>query len=307
MIMDRSTSFPRSLLAATVMALAAVPPAAQAADVTALDWSLRAPTQEHVTFVGAVNFDSAGGPAGAMLYPAPNAAGLLAAIITHGVLAEATKKSEKEKLQQEANKVLQPYQPVLQSYGSRDLMQRALQRMPPGQQLLEGDDSAGTGLTVETVPVFSLTQDQTAIVLDNDITVSGSGLGDARPYRNVVRVVSSVHAVADPSAYWTADQGERLKNESATLLAESLRIALQQATATPQAQAPVFKTIRYEEGSTEKMERGQPLEVRCDRVVLRTLRGWLMSVPRRANDVAADAPCAASAGTGTSSVADAAR
>jgi hypothetical protein len=41
----------------------------------------------------------------------------------------------------------------------------------------------------------------------------------------------------------------------------------------------VFRTVRYQEGGAEKIERAQVLEQQCGRTVLRTLRGWLLSVP----------------------------
>jgi hypothetical protein len=44
------------------------------------------------------------------------------------------------------------------------------------------------------------------------------------------------------------------------------------------AESP-HRTFRYPEGGVEKMERAQLVEAHCGRALLRTLRGWLMSVP----------------------------
>jgi len=52
------------------------------------------------------------------------------------------------------------------------------------------------------------------------------------------------------------------------------------------------KTVRFPQGGTERIERAQVLAERCDRVLIRTLRGEIMSVPRRSSACSA-APAAA--------------
>ncbi|UUZ52375.1 hypothetical protein LP419_22905 [Massilia sp. H-1] len=63
------------------------------------------------------------------------------------------------------------------------------------------------------------------------------------------------------------------------MFAQSLDIALADVQATPGTAAP-FKTVRFTEGGAERMERAQVLSEKCGQIVLRTLRGNLMSVPR---------------------------
>jgi hypothetical protein len=258
--------------------------AASAALVHAQDieWAVRAPKEERVVFQGAVSFDGAGSGAAGMLYPAPNLAGFLAAVITHGLLVESTKKGQKDKLQQEADKVLVPYQDVLNGYTATELMRRSVDKATTGRgkRLLDASQSGDTGWLVESTPAFSLTQDQSAIVLDNGIAIYAPGDRANAAYKNVVRVVSRPKAADDLAVFWTAGGGEKLKDESANLLAESLDIALNQA-AGDAGNANPHKTFRYLEGGSEKMERGQLVSERCGRVVLKTLRGWLMSVPSR--------------------------
>src|SRR5213594_1284277 len=248
-----------------------------------IEWSLRAPKEERVVFQGAVSFDAAGGSGAPMLYPAPNLAGFLAAVITHGVLVESTKKGQKDKLQQEADKVLSPYQEVLSGYAAKELMQRGVDKATTGRtrRLLDSSDGDATGWLVESSPVFSLTQDQSAIVLDNSIAIYAPADHASAAYKNVVRVISKPKSAGDLPDFWIAGGGEKMKDESAGLLAESLDIALKQAAGDDASDANAHKTFRYLEGSTERMERGQLVSERCDRVVLKTLRGWLMSVPAR--------------------------
>jgi hypothetical protein len=74
--------------------------------------------------------------------------------------------------------------------------------------------------------------------------------------------------------------GERLKEESADLFARSLEIAWREIGNASRKDDPVRpKTIRYRQGKSEKMERAELIDTKCNRVVVRTLRGWLMSVP----------------------------
>jgi hypothetical protein len=246
-------------------------------------WSLRLPKEEKVAYRGVASFDAVGLAGGQMLYPAPNVVGLLAAVLTHGVVVETVKSKERQKAQEEADKILEPYQPVLGEYRHRDLMRRGLQKVSEGRRgrLIEFSDKPGTGWRIDSEPVFSLTQDQRAIVLDNVISMYPPGDAPAPAYRNTVRVISVPREGQDLVASWIANGGEKVKEESSLLFAESLEIALDDAIAGPVQDDVPQKTIRYFEGGKEKMERGHFVGERCDRILLRTLRGSLMSVPPR--------------------------
>ena len=83
----------------------------------------------------------------------------------------------------------------------------------------------------------------------------------------------------DPTETWLADQGKRLKEISAWLFSESLKIAMSAAYSGADTTEQPVRTIRYFEGSAEKMERAQVISEQCGRMVIKTLRGALMSVP----------------------------
>ena len=245
-----------------------------------LGWSLKVPQEEIVAFQGTANFDGAGMGAAQMLYLAPNIAGFFAGLITHGILLDATRNSQKRKILDAADKVLAPYQPVLSSYKYRDLMQRALEKTTTAgvKRLVEPSEKPGADLLIESVPVFSMTQDQTAIVLDNAIAIYVPGAASATAYKNIIRVVSPSAVKPDLVSFWLAKEGDALKAESARLLAESLDLALSEIAESTERDRP-HRTVRYIEGTTERMERGQIVKELCDRIVLMNLRGWLMSVP----------------------------
>lgn len=261
-------------------ALPQVPPAATPLPA-ASGWSLRLPADGKVSYRGVVGFDQAGAGGGSMLYPAPNAVGLLVAVLAHGAIVESAKIAQKEKMQADANVVLSPYQGAISNFELRELMRRARDKAAPvaAARLIEPTEDPGQDMVVHSVPTFSLTQDQKAIVLDNTIGIRLPGAAAAAAYQSTIRVVSSVKEVEDPLAYWTSNDGEKLKDESAQLVSESLAIALQDMRADAKAAPPSFRTVRYREGVAEKMERAQVIGTRCDRLLIRTLRGLLMSVP----------------------------
>lgn len=244
-------------------------------------WSLLLPKEEAVAYRGLVSMDKAGSQTADMLYVAPNAAGLITAVIAHGLATDLHKDLQKKALQDAADVVLKPYRPLLNDYKHTELMQAALDKTPwTGAKVLAGPAQArGTGWVVESLPFFSMTQDQRALVLDNIVSVYPPGEMSKPLYQSTVRVVSQPRMAPDMQRYWRDDAGAALKAESTSLLAHSLALALQETAPPVTGDAPAFRTVRYREGEAEKMERAQVLSQACDRQVIRTLRGWLMSVP----------------------------
>ena len=252
---------------------------------------LRLPKTDQVVFQGMVSRDDAGGPGTPMLYPMPGLAGLVAAIATHGAIVGISRNSEKSKLQQVADKVLDPYRDAIDGFSNRELMQRGMARLTPGgdYRLIEASDAAGAGWVVESEPEFTMTQDQRALVLHNTVTVRAADASASVRFRNVVKVVSDPLAEnAEPETAWRARQGEPLRQESVELFAHSLRIVLKELAATAGDGPKTDKSFLYSEGGARKLERGQLLETLCHRAVVRTLRGWLMSIPARERSAVAD-------------------
>jgi len=285
--------------AADEVATAAAAPLALPA-LPAAGWAIRLPKDDIVLFKGLSRFDGAGGPGAQILYPAPGIIGLLAAVATHGAIVEGQKKAEKERIQATADRVLVAYQPVLGAYTYRELMQQALGLAQSqgaaagsgGGRLIGFADQRGAEWLLESAPVYFIAPDERAIVLDLAVAVYAPGPAAAPVYQNLIRVVSQPQEGSDPAAFWTANQGENLKQTSAALLAESLEIVRGQVAGAAVAEAAVHKTLRYMEGSTERMERGQVISAQCNRLLIKNLRGWLMSLPTRTEaGAAAQAPC----------------
>lgn len=246
-------------------------------------WALRIPAAEKLVYRGLLNLDHAGvGNSAGMVYPAPNAAGAIAALITHGLILESAKSQQRNAQEEAANQVLQPYRAVLDGYGPEELMQRGREKMAT-----EGDKyllpprtiPEPSAWVVESAPVFFLTQDQRALVLDNTVYIQAPNAPAESAQRQSVRVVSNPTLADDASEYWLKEGGERLKAESAALLASSLDIALAELKEPAASPALPYRTVRYREGGSEKMERAQIVRESCGRSLIRNLRGYLMQVP----------------------------
>ena len=248
-------------------------------DAASVDWVIRVPAAEPVAVNGVVSFDTAGTGPGSMLYPAPGAVGLLAAIVTHGIIESSVKRKQRIKMQEDADQILLPYRATLATLSNRDVEQAALSRHPFGDR--KKPDVSVAGATpqwrINSTPHFLLTQDQRAFIVDNAIDVYAPA-SDVPAYRTVVRVVSRPRDEQDLVTLWTADQGSELKKEWAYLFSESVEVALKTARS---GAGEAFTTMRYMEGGSEKIERAQVLYRECGRAVLRTLRGTPMSVPVR--------------------------
>jgi len=268
------------------------PAAAAAAPETAAGpaWSLRLPQGDIVVYRGEVNFDQAGGKGQAMLYPggfgAAGLIGLVAGVATHAIVESSIRSGQKSKIQQQADAVLMQYRDVLDAYGEKDLYARAVPYMDAagGKAVVPSTQEISDGRMVITDPVFSMTQDQSAIVLDAAVTIYAPGPHDedAKPaYQNTVRVVSSPRAEADLAAFWKANGGEALKDQSARLFARGLDLAIADMAQQEQSGTPAYRSIHYADGRADKVERGQVIAETADGTVLRNLRGWIMAVPPR--------------------------
>lgn len=255
-------------------------------------WSFYLPKDDKVVYRGLVSFDDAGKNSGQMLYASPNAAGFLAAILTHGVIVESQKKNQKDQLQVEADNVLVPYQTILGDYLHKDLMQNGLQKISMGgkKELIELTEKSNSDWLIYSSPIFLLTQDQSAIVLENAISIYAPGAPETSAYQNIIRVVSEPKEDKDLVNLWTNNQGEKLKDESASLFARSIEISMNDMVSSTDNDNIPQKTFRYYQGQDKKVERGYLISENCNRMVIKSLRGQLISIPSH-NDSSSDEHC----------------
>lgn len=264
----------RLLGMAVALGCIATPVGAQEAGNNSL--SIVVPSGEKVPWRG-IPVDEAAGSVGAMLYPAPNPAGLLVAILTHAALSRGSQDAERRAKQEEADRVLQPHGEALSQMSPTRLLEQTLKHWSrEGENTLIADTGAArTGWIIELQPAFSMAPDGRTIVLDNAVKVYKRATPESPHFQNIVRIVSSPKPAGGDQEQDAAKLP--LLDESAQMLAHSFDLALQfGGDSSPDA---VSRTQRYRFGDGEKMERGAVLASVCSRVVLRTLRDWLMSVP----------------------------
>lgn len=251
----------------------------------AQDWAVRLPNETNLQFRGVLGNESAGGSGSAMLYPAPNVAGLVAALVTHGLLNSATRKREATLAQEAANKVLDPYRGLIADLRHDDVFQLALmqRRANAKSRVAVPGEAPGADWMFAVEPVFSMTQDQNALLLDIAVVVYAPNAPAAPAYQNALRVVSAPIASDDPLVFWSENNGQNLKSVSAQLMAMALELAANEVdksnSKAAESTAPNQRTMRYVQGKSERIERAELLRVTCDRAVIKTLRGGLMWVP----------------------------
>ena len=254
-------------------------------------WMLRVPLDAPVAFQGALGNEGVDVGGGGMLYPAPNVAGFLAAVITHGLIVEAQKSKRARDMQAAADKVLEPYRPALSDFSHEQLAQSWLaDKTVVTHKALRGVDEPVTADSwlIEALPVYTLAQDQRSVTLDLIVAVREPGEPNPPRYQRRVSIVSAPRVEADGVNSWLADRSGALRDTSRQMFAESLNIALRMMNVDLDKLDAPFRTIRYTAGTTERMERAQLLEARCGRMLIKTLRGTLMSVPASDPSVA---PC----------------
>jgi hypothetical protein len=248
-------------------------------------WALRLPTDDKVAFSGALDYEGASVNSNPMLYPAPNAAAFLASVVTHGLIVGSQKDGQRKKAQEHADKVLDPYQSLLGTISYQELARRWVDGMPPGsgRTLIGAAESpGGDEWLIETTPVFQMAQDQRTLSLDALVSIRAPGVTGDAGNSSRIRVISPPVEGADPPEVWAAEQGRKLKEVVAWLFSESLDIAMKVAIDGGNTDQP-FRTIRYVEGTAERMERAQLVSEHCGRLVIKTLRGSFMSVPVKAS------------------------
>lgn len=205
---------------------------------------------------------------GSMMYPGGGGVeGFLAAVIVHGLLLHGSRTAMRSEQQAKANQVLNPHRPAIDGLTPDLLLTAAREQLPPAQR--------GRAYVLELRPSYSMSSDERTLVLDNAIRVMAA---QGSPQDRIVRVIAPALQATDPSAHWQQDQGQPLQVQAVAMLAHSIQLALR--VPSDAAAGTAARTLRYRTGTSETMERGKLLAEGCDRIVMETLRGWLLSAPR---------------------------
>lgn len=235
---------------------------------------------------GMVSFDQAGLGTGSMLYPVGNAglAGLLVGVLTHGALTEASKKAQRQQLQEQADRVLEPYSGAIAATTHSTLAKGVLPLLAASGVELEMVQDSATPPTgrwlFQWQPVYTMTQDQSSLLLDNMVALYSPESPQEPVYQSIIRVVGHPRAETEPRLAWLDNDASAWHKASADLLARAMRLAVQQWQGRYASAADLpQRTVRYRLGREERIERAQILDEQCTTTLLRNLRGGLMEVP----------------------------
>jgi len=181
-----------------------------------------------------------------------------------------------------ADRVLQPYRSVLDRFTTSELLRSSIAKtaFPDEKRPLTTEERTQfcNAWIITSEPVILMTQDQTTLVLGNMITIRAEDSAE-HSYKNIVKIVSRPISNVEPVAWWTAQDGARLKEQSAAMVAESIDVAWADMQVKLGGKDSAQQTVRYFEGGAKKVERAQVIREACGRIVMRTLRGGLMIVP----------------------------
>jgi hypothetical protein len=246
--------------------------------------SLRLPDQELVRFQGLANNDHAGGsPAGILYFGGP--IGLVAGIITQGAIEKHQQDKLKQTMHDIADQVLTPYQATLHRFTNKAFAERAYEvfSTEEAKTLLRALDPQATGLKIDCSPGFFMTTDARTVIIENPILIYTTSATAKTPpiFKNVVRIVAIPRPPHGESAEdsWAANDGAELETLAVGELRESLRLALIEATQGYANHSAEYRNVHYLEGTREKVEHSLVLMELADHMILKTLRGWILSVP----------------------------
>lgn len=271
------------LLAGLATAATAAPDPAPPArwPVATGQWTLQLPKDlQRLEFHGELNVDQGAAGGGAMMYPAPNLVGFLAAVLTHAALVEGSKSAQRDRALAEADQSLQPLTPTLEALSPAALSEAVTLVLSP---------TSDPAWRVEVAPVYVFSRDLRSLSVESHLLLRRAAADEVLA-RTAVRATAAPLAAEHVPAGWTDNDGQTLRSTAAQLLVQAVSAGLRSlAGEWDQGTAPQ-RTVRYPFGGGERIERVQVLESRCEGAVVRHLRGDLMVIPWR--DPAAAGACA---------------
>ena len=242
---------------------------------------LKVSNDEKVRFFGYVNFDGLGNGQGNMGYPGLGPGVYLVSILTHAAISESSKNSEKNKRQNQANTVLVPYRSLISDVDIQSLMNNVIRDLSKGSThkiyKYEAEEELGRWI-LTSIPVFYMTQDESHIILRNVVTLYNEGDPDTVVYQNMVEVISQP-VKEDPRGFWIGNSGVEFNKVTNELLLTSFRLVNKDFRGVLTKIENKDRTFKYLLSGEKIFERGSLLATDCGRVTIRTLRGWLKSVP----------------------------
>lgn len=243
--------------------------------------------QKGLSFVGQIKPNKSNSRIGNMMYPGDNAGAFLAAIAIHAAFQSSTTATKNQAEMDESNKVLVPYQALIEQLSLGDLMSRTQffdrELGHPRLNIKFVDESVPfNGWHTVVNPVFIMSWNQDSIIIKSEISIIDSRLnstmGAYEPsYSRTIHVHESpIH----DKTQWLAEGGEYFETSVASLLRFSIIMGVNDFSGFLPEKEAVANTIRYAENGAKKVERGYLIQQSCTHTVFESLQGDIRSVPR---------------------------
>jgi hypothetical protein len=240
---------------------------------------IRSSASGRVVFSGVANSDVAAG-AGGMLY-GPGLIGAVATLALQGIFTSAAQNAQKTQLQVEADKVLLPYVGALEKFEYPDLMEQSVKDLSSKIRFAKDGARSDKEWMLDVMPSFRITQDQSAFMVESIVSFysPSNNVVEKPDHRSIVRVWSTPELGADTTALWAENDAGRIKELTANLTKQSIEIALNDWSQKEKKDKLEHTSVRFMQGKIQNIERAQVLDQQCDRILMRTLRNQLVSVP----------------------------
>lgn len=243
----------------------------------------------HVQFVGMPASDTTSS-GGAMMYSADaGLIGLFAQIMAHAAIEQGIQNSAAVKIQLQADKVLEPYLSTIATISPELLKLRCQSQCKKETISIFIDPNSPSDSAKDILishPIFMMTQDRKSLILRNILilksTLSQTELSKKQKtklvlYQNVVEVVSDpIDDDSTPSN--TLDDG-KLVDMAGDMFTLSIDLATADLLHELTNLEDTDRTFKYKIGSSISYERGRLLKSEDKRLSIRTLRGWIESIP----------------------------
>ena len=253
-------------------------------------FQLHFPNQDKVQFLGKIDTSQKAGDGAAVMYPGEaGVAGFVAAIAAHSIAASSVKNSRKKQMQESANRILQPFSQVIEQLAFEQLYPQSLTL--PGNTAptvnLEpySEHSADNKWIIESTPTFYVTLEKKDLILQNAIRIYESAKPDNSAYQNTIAVVFNDTGTHLSNDGVPIDNGNPFASTVKNLFKESLDLAISDFI-NQQSPPDSYQTttVRYLEDGEKKVERGNVMISSCEKIVFKTLRKWIKSVPQMKKD-----------------------
>jgi hypothetical protein len=186
-------------------------------------------------------------------------------LLVNNMILNAQNKS----MQQEADKVLMPFNEAIKNFHNSELLTQAIVNIER-KNIVESNEGISNWV-MESTPVFFIIESKNTMVLYNSIRFYSNKAKDKLLYTNLIKVLSLPLNIQDLE----------LTTTSIDLFSHSIEFAIsdiENKLVVPSAEQE--QTISYNFAGKKRYERGILIAESCDRMFIRTLRGWIKSVPR---------------------------